>query len=230
MVERYVIDINTQEVPLLQQLGQEMVVPQRFNAAPTQLLPILTGLNNLQFAYWGIEPSLSNNKKISGKLINAPLAQLDAKISHLKALDNRRCVALASGFYAWKSISKKGMIPYFIRPATDAWMPIAALYEHYENMDGKPITTFTLVTAVAPGSLQHLTSNTPLVLGEKEILMWLNPDIKQHEAQALLAQNKAFAYTAVPVSNRVNNVANDSPELIQAAPPADQFGNYTLFD
>lgn len=232
MVERLVINID--DDVMRKDLGSSTLpkIPERFNAAPTQKIAFISTYAPQKFneGYWGIEPSMSNNRKISGKLINAPIDTLENKISYKRALEQRRCIIPASGFYAWKSISKKGLVPYYLRPVSLPWLPIAALWEQFTSMEGQKVTTFTLITHLASKTIQHISENEPLVLSRLSLNQWLSPTTPLHEIQELLSATNSVNYSAVAVSNKVNNLANDSIELLNPAPPADQFGNYTLFE
>ncbi len=114
MIERYTIAASQND--LEESFDVQFFSPfkSRFNADPTQSLPIITSTNPqlVKQFYWGTEPNLSNNKRIASKLINAPIEQLTEKHFYKNALKSRRCLVIADGFYVWNSISKKRQIPY----------------------------------------------------------------------------------------------------------------------
>ena len=101
----------------------------RYNASPTKLLPVITAENpnGLSFFYWGINPAFVKSNSISEKLIFAPVDQVLSKASLKKNLKSQRCVILADGFYAWKTISKKERVPYWFHLADKSPFGIAGL-------------------------------------------------------------------------------------------------------
>ena len=86
----------------------------RYNAAPTQILPVIMNTNSqgFSFLYWGTLPERAKNKPVSQKLINAHRIDLTKKATYKKPLQNRRCLVPADGFYVWKKTGKKSSVPY----------------------------------------------------------------------------------------------------------------------
>ncbi|VAW26332.1 hypothetical protein MNBD_BACTEROID06-1751, partial [hydrothermal vent metagenome] len=204
----------------------------RFNAAPTQPLPIITSTNTsvIKFYNWGAEPNSSKNKRITSKLINAPLKQLTEKIFYKNALNNRRCLVIADGFYVWKSIAKKRQIPYRITLQDERLFAMAGLWETYENIDGIKIGTFSIITQPATVNITNLTSDLPIILHADLESKWLQNTNSIDENFSILSQPSPLELKSYAVSPLLNNLANDSQNLILPAPPSDQFGNYSLFD
>ena len=231
MIERYTIASSQQQIEERFGVSFPDSFQPRFNAAPTQALPIITLGNAIikQF-YWGTEPHLSKNKRIASKLINAPVNQLTEKHFYKNALKSRRCLVLADGFYVWKSISKKGQVPYRVALESKSLFAMAGLWETYENMEGARLGTFALITQPAPVSIQKITADIPVILDSSNEQTWLQSTLGIEECLALLNKSSPPNFTSYAVSPFVNNLANDGANLLSPAPPADQFGNYSLFD
>ena len=70
----------------------------------------------------------------------------------------------------------------------------------------------------------------PVILEPGDEQSWLNAEIPTEEHLRLLRpyDNNKIGFHAI--SPLVNSVSNDNPQLIVPTPPADQFGNLTLFD
>lgn len=204
----------------------------RFNAAPSQLLPVITAEQpeGLSFFYWGLIPSWSKNKSISTKLINARAETLAEKASFRTALKNRRCIVPADGFYEWKRVSKKGRVPNWFFLADRSLFSFAGLWEEFENEEGEMMHTFTIITTEANDMLAEVHDRMPVILNKKEEKIWLNPQEEIENATSILNPYPAGKMGNHPVSSEVNQVTKDSPLMIRPAPAADQFGNYTLFD
>lgn len=203
----------------------------RYNAAPTQLMPVITAdaPEGLSWFHWGLVPAWSKDKAVSQKLINARAETLEEKASFRNALKRRRCLVPADGFYEWKSVGKKSRVPYRITLLQEELFAFAGLWEEYEDDEGQMIHTFTIITTEASTALQSLHSRMPVILSKKAEKDWLNLNLEQEQLKALLEPypaNKTRLYT---VSSQVNNASQDAPAMIAPAPAADQFGNYTLF-
>src|SRR5690606_9547141 len=86
----------------------------KYNAAPTQLLPLITSASpeGISTFYWGTSPEWSKNKTLSEKIINVRAELIQEKVSLRKSLMKGRCIVPADGFYAWKQAGKKTHIPY----------------------------------------------------------------------------------------------------------------------
>lgn len=203
----------------------------RYNAAPTQLLPVITADSpeGLSWFYWGLIPSWSKNKSISQKLINARAETVEEKASFRTALKQRRCLIPADGFYEWKPVSKKGKVPYRITLLNEELFAFAGLWEEYEDDEGDTVHTFTIITTEANSTLQGIHDRMPVILSRDAESLWLNPKATTEELRTVLQPYNRDATRFYTVSARVNTAATDEPSLIKPAPAADQFGNYTLF-
>jgi putative SOS response-associated peptidase YedK len=204
----------------------------RYNAAPAQLLPVITssGQAGLSFFYWGTTPDWAANKSISTRLINAPIAELSTRATYRNALTSRRCIVPSDGFYMWKRISKKGQVPYRFFAQDNALFSFAGLWDEFEDTSGTLVHTFTIITTPANSLVEGYADHMPVILDAEKEKIWLSQQSSQEDLLQVLAPWPANKMGAFAVSPRVNDTANDVPSLIKPAPPADQFGNYTLFD
>ena len=205
---------------------------QRYNAAPTQLLPVITSNSpeGLSFFYWGIIPGWSKNKAISPKLINAPSETLNQKASYKSAMKSRRCIVPADGFYAWKRISKKGKVPHRIIINDHALFSFAGLWEEFEDDNDKTVHTFTIVTTPANPLMEVFDSRMPAILTKADEKAWLEEKANPEDLLTLLQPFPEGKMGHFSVSPRVNDVENEGESLIHPSAPIDQFGNYSLFD
>ncbi|MDN5202973.1 SOS response-associated peptidase [Fulvivirgaceae bacterium BMA10] len=232
MPERY--SISTKAGKLQERFKVEVTedYQQRYNAAPSQLLPVITNHqpDRLSFMYWGVEPSWSKNKTISTKLINSEAESIQEKISLQSALAQRRCVIPADGFFDWKKISKKSKVPYRFIMSDGEPFSFAGIWEQYEDVDNNQIVTFKVITVQANGLVGEINPRMPAILTPETEKIWLGKNESIHELLEVLqplSSDKMVKYTVSPF---VNSIDNDFPEVLNAAPAADQFGNYSLFD
>jgi putative SOS response-associated peptidase YedK len=70
----------------------------------------------------------------------------------------------------------------------------------------------------------------PVILDQKAESVWLNPESLEEDLIPLLQAYPTEKMNHYPVSPRINDVRTNVPSLLLPTPPADQFGNLTLFD
>ncbi len=202
-----------------------------YNAHPSDLLPVITSKTpeGLSFFYWGINPSFTKSRSVSNKLLYAPVEDILTKPSLKKALQLRRCVIIADGFYDWKDIAKKEKVPYRFHLQNNSLFGIAGLWDSFETESGELIHTFMMITTPASKEVQKVTDRMPAILNEDLMMEWLNesntsdtmlPFVKPYEEEHI------FSYTVNP---KLADPAFNNEALWKKVPPANQFGNLTLF-
>jgi len=204
---------------------------QRYNAAPSQILPVITLENpdGFSFFYWGLHPSWSKNRSISKKLINSESEQLLEKASLRKALKIRRCLVPADGFYVWKQVGKKTKVPYRIFMKNKEPFAMAGLWDEFEDEQDKVIHTFSIITVESNSMVREAGDRMPAILTKESEKIWLQTHVDTEELRSCLISFSANPLTMHPVSSRINSLENDSSDLLLPTQPSDQFGNYTLF-
>ncbi|MDA0193896.1 MAG: SOS response-associated peptidase [Bacteroidetes bacterium] len=202
-----------------------------YNAAPTNLLPVITNQNpkGFSFFYWGATPKMANDKTISAKLYNARSDELTGKASYRIALESRRCLVPANGYYDWKRIGKKGRIPYWIYPETRDEFSFAGIWEEYDDDDGRTEHVFRIITVPTNGIVDSNSDQMPAILNSEDEIFWLNSNTQKNELMSFLKSYPLGKMRSHSVSTRLNNTSVNEPSLIEHLPPTDQFGNYTLF-
>lgn len=232
MCGRYTIIAKVEEIEKRFNVEVPKSYVPRYNAAPTQILPVITNENpeGLSFFNWGLIPKWAKDKTISSKLINARSETISEKVSFKNALKQRRCLVIADGFYEWKRLSKKSKIPYRIILNTQDLFAFAGLWEEYEDEDQNPVHTFTIVTTTANLAISKIHERMPVILEPNSEKIWLSSSTSVEESLNLLKPYDETKMENYSISPMVNSVGNDNPQLIIPAPPADQFGNLTLFD
>lgn len=203
-----------------------------YNAAPTQILPVITNKNPSQVSFfqWGLIPAWSKDKRIGAKLINARAESITKKVSFKKSFTQRRCLVPADGFYEWKRYSKKSKVPYRIQLRSKELFAFAGLWEEYIDEDQNLVQTFTIITTEANSSISKIHSRMPVILDLKSEQHWLSSNMTADEHLRLLSLNNEQELAYYTVSPLVNSVSNNNPQLILPTPPTDQFGNLTLFN
>ncbi|HAA13219.1 MAG TPA: DUF159 family protein [Cytophagales bacterium] len=231
MCGRYTVSANKEKLAKRFQVSIPEAYKPRYNAAPTQALPVITNTqpDELQYLFWGLIPQWAKNKSISQKLINARAETLDEKASFKQSLRQRRCLIPADGFYEWKRVGKRQKTPYRFALASGEPFAFAGLWESFEE-DGKTVGTFTIVTTEPNEMVRDIHDRMPVILRREDEQLWLSTNQLPEDLLPILQPYTTEAMTRYTVSIRVNKPDNDTPDLIQAAPASDQFGNYTLFN
>ena len=204
-------------------------LPARFNIAPTQAvlnvraakpgqdggpLPTSQGTDGVRDAFlarWGLIPSWAKDPAIGAKMINARAETITEKPAFRAAFRRRRCLVPADSFYEWKTI---GGAKQAFRITFDDGEPFAfaALWEDWQGADGSEIESCTIVTTEAAPSIEEIHHRMPVILDRDGFETWLTGS---DEAAGKLLRPYAGSRRLMsgPISNRVNNVRNDGPEL-----------------
>jgi putative SOS response-associated peptidase YedK len=232
MIERYSITASTDKIRERFSVDVPDIIQPRYNAAPTQLLSVITAASpqGVSTFYWGTSPEWAKNKTLSEKIINVRAEQILEKISLKKALNKNRCIVPADGFYAWKRAGKKTLIPYRFVATNQELFSFAGIWEEYEDTDGNEFHTFSIITTPSNDLVASIYERMPVILNKASEKTWLSSDAKEEDLMALLKSYPASEINLYSVSPRISDSSTDVPSLIIPAPPADQHGNLTLFD
>ena len=84
--------------------GSELTHVPRYNIAPTQMALSVTNGGRRRGSYmrWGLIPSWAKSASLGSRMINARAETLAERSSFRTALQRRRCLVLADGFYEWQ--------------------------------------------------------------------------------------------------------------------------------
>lgn len=202
----------------------------RYNAAPTHLLPVITNdsQKGVSFFYWGSPPVMANKKPLGEKIINMKAEMLSEKQVAMKKLKERRCIIPADGFFEWKRTGKKTSIPYRFTLKDKNLFAMAGVWEEFDDQHGEMFHTFSVITTPANASVSAIGERMPVILQPEYEKRWLEGD----DEQSMMAQLVPFAgqLDHYSVSSGVNSPDRNDKFIVQPAPPADQFGNLSLFD
>ncbi|MCA6073610.1 SOS response-associated peptidase [Fulvivirga sedimenti] len=218
LTERFARDISERYQP-------------RYNAAPTQVLPVITqGSQGMSYFFWGQLPERSNNKPIGAKLLYVQSDALINTAGGRRMLESFRCLVPADGYYDWRQVSKKGRIPHRIVRQDNGIFAIAGIWEEFEDDEGHVVHTFKMITVPSSTNLKNISTTMPLILDRQHENLWLDPNASVEDLEGLIHPPADAEFRSYTVSPRIENPDNDQPNLIKPFSPADQFGNYSLFD
>ena len=216
----------------------------RYNAAPSQSLPVITGEDpeTIQRMEWGLVPSWADEKS-EHAYINARAETLSEKRSFADAYESRRCLVPADGMYEWVE-ETGGKQPYRVALPDDRLFAMAGLYERWEPPQrqtglgefGESAERSSAESrAAAPrdsggGGQDEVVETFTIVTTEPNntveelhhrMAVILSPDEESTwltgdtDTVADLLDPYDGSMRTYPVSTAVNSPGNDSPELIE---------------
>jgi putative SOS response-associated peptidase YedK len=221
MCGRFTLTRSAAEVAEHFGLASPVEFAPRWNAAPTQELPVVrvrsTGERVLELRRWGLVPRWAKDPSGGAKRINARVESAAERPAFRDALARRRCLVPADGFFEWQGRAGARR-PFHLALPGGALFAIAGLYERWHGEGGEVIDSFTLLTRAARGAVATLHDRMPLIVDPAGYAAWLAPGASDPaELLAALPERRAAELEAHAVSSRVNDVRNDDPACL--APP-----------
>ncbi|RPI10917.1 MAG: SOS response-associated peptidase [Zetaproteobacteria bacterium] len=195
-------------------------IPPRYNIAPSQDVPAVirnreTGAREFRPTRWGLVPSWARDPAIGNRLINARAETVATKPAFRRPFRERRCLILADGFYEWVQEGGRKQ-PYYIRLRDEEPFAFAGLSDRWQPNDAPALHTCAIVTTAPNDLIRRLHDRMPVILPPGDYDLWLDPTVQDVERlQTLLAPYPADAMVAYPVSAKVNNPANDAPDVLE---------------
>jgi putative SOS response-associated peptidase YedK len=200
--------------------------PPRFNIAPTQdvLASRNDGNGDIVALRWGLIPSWAEDPSIGARLINARVETLAEKPAFRSAMESRRCVIFADGFFDWTGTKGKRQ-PYRFIVDGGAPFVFAGLYERWRRGD-TTLRTCTIITCEPNELVARIHNRMPAILSDDAIETWLHGDVP--DAVATIAPLDERRMDMYPVTPEMNHFAFEDPRAIRSLPP--DTGPPSLFD
>ena len=104
-----------------------------------------------------------------------------------------------------------------------------AIWEEYDD-EQESFHTFTVITVAANSLISVANDRMPVIFGKEDEQKWLSKDASEDDLLSLLTPSMPERWDGFSVSTKLNDLSFDRPSLLLPVPPADQFGNLTLFD
>ncbi len=225
MCGRFSLTVSREEVEALLGAMIEEDFPPRYNIAPTQpILSILAGETPPpgsnrpdrigMLVRWGFVPSWVKDPNDWNLVFNIRSETAAEKNSFRAALNHRRALIPASGFYEWRREGKNKAQAYWIRPRNGGIVAFGALVETWSSADGSQIDTAGILTTSANGFLRPIHERMPVVVKPEDYARWLNcKTLLPREVADIMRPVQDDFFEAIPVSDKVNKVANTSPDV-----------------
>jgi hypothetical protein len=83
------------------------------------------------------------------------------------------------------------------------------------SRDGRHLETFTIITTEAAPALSDIHDRQPVVVDPDDFTGWLDPATPLDTLQEIIGPPHEGPYEIRPVSEMVNRVANDTPDILE---------------
>jgi putative SOS response-associated peptidase YedK len=167
---------------------------------------------------WGLIPSWAKDPSAGSRLFNARGESVANRASFRSAFTSRRVIIPADGFYEWHKQNSGAKQPHFFTRADGEPLAMAGVAESWwdkQAEDAPPIRSCSIITTSAGPDMEGIHDRMPVVLQPDTFDLWLDPDMEEaSELTALLRPGPAGTIVHRPVSQRIGNVRNNDPQLI----------------
>ncbi len=198
--------------PLADELGP------RYNVAPTDEAFVVVQRDDRRAitAYrWGLIPHWSDSAKIAARTFNARAETIAEAPAFRDALRRKRCLVPVDSFYEWR---REGSVrqPFSIGRRDGRPLVLAGLWSGWRDPSTDTVRrTFTIVTTSPNETMAGIHDRMPVMLDDEVWDTWLDPALADPgQLIALLQPREGPQLDVRAVSQLVNNVRNDGPELV----------------
>ncbi|GAB5410270.1 MAG: SOS response-associated peptidase [Balneolaceae bacterium] len=210
-MERYVLntDRETMEEIFGVRSNSSAILEPTFNAAPGHSLPIIfsnAGKLVLESAIWGI-------KIRSSSISSLDIDDVLANKKYRPLLRTNACIIPVTGFYKWKQ-TVDDPLPFLIRIHTRELLGIAGFY--LENEDFR--NNFCAITKAANVLIKPLDNTMPCIINPQDTNSWLRGGAEEILNAGFKDISLLPEMTTVRVPDLVNDLSNNSPDLVQPIP------------
>ncbi len=220
MCGRFTLATDLDEIIDRFEIGVSIGIDQyqhRYNIAPSQqVLSVVNDgtQNRLGYLRWGLVPSWSKELSIGHKMINARSETITEKPSFKHAVQKRRCLVIADGFYEWKK-DEKVKQPMMIRLKDNAPFAMAGIWERWVSPTNQEIFTCSVITTKPNKLMELIHDRMPVILRREDEKTWLNRSIEDtEELKHLLVPYADHYMKAYEVSSQLNSPKHDTKEMI----------------
>jgi putative SOS response-associated peptidase YedK len=207
----------------------EPAVPS-WNVAPrAEVLTIVDrdGCRRLGRMRWGLVPAWADDPGVGDRMINARAETVLEKPAFRTALERRRCIVPADGFYEWEKVGARKQ-PMYIHARSGAPLAFAGLWAVWrdaEDPDAPWLRSCTVVTTGANATLAPIHDRMPVMLPADAWDRWLDREVTDGDAVVdLLRPAPDDLLELWPVSPRVNRAGIDDERLVEREDPLTLFG------
>ena len=212
MCGRFAVQSTKKEIEEYFSVNINIPYTKNYNVSPSQQIYCVY-FEKEQYLFttmsWGVIPEWADLNKLKSKPINARIETITEKPFFRKAIQHKRIIIIASGYYEWKK-EKNHKQPYYIYPVKSTVLPLAGIWSEIINEeDGQIHRTCAILTESSKENLKDIHNRKPLILQKSIINKWFNDsylDILQNtDTNSEPEKNLSFYQVSKQVNNPKNN-------------------------
>lgn len=194
---------------------------QRYNVAPTLQVPVVVDRGDertLTTMRWGYVPFWATQVGKGPQPINARVEGVATSGMFKRSFRERRVIIPADGFYEWQA--REGSTrkqPWFIHDPEHRPLAFAGIRSDWKDDDtGESVESVAILTRGAAGRMVELHDRMPVVMPRRLWPTWLEATPRDAPyLDDVIRQAGVPPLEAHTVTDRVNNVRNDGPDLLE---------------
>lgn len=198
-------------------------LPLNWNIAPTNPIYVIKDGRTLDTVSWGMiapwQKSMADARASQSHAINARSESVFEKPTFRNAFRTSRCLIPATGYYEWATALGRysPKQPFYITSKDGAPLSIAGIWSSWVSEKGETIESASIITQEAVEPLSTIHSRMPVFISRDKWDVWTDSSLRSIEEirRLMVSPEPAEHLMALPVSPRVNVVANNGPELIK---------------
>jgi len=219
MCGRYSFHLSREGVGALTGSAPDPFPRSSYNQPPGVAVPVLTG--------WGWETLPWGVQVPGGKLvINARAETVREKSMFRSAFRRDRCVLPASGFFEWRR-QENASYPYYFYPRNDPGLLLAGIV--VESSPESASRAVVLLTRAADPWMSEIHHRAPVLVRKKSLRKWLSYPDPETPLSHFCHATEDGTLSRYPVSDRVNRITENSPEILKPIPEPEVLTQGQLF-
>lgn len=193
----------------------------RYNIAPAESIPVIHktdsgyALENMQ---WSLIPEWSKTPITSYSTFNARIETVSEKPMYANALQHRRCLIPASGFYEWRTENERRQ-PYYFSLEDGEEMALAGIWGVWTSPNGAALHSCSILVGQANTLVDKVHGRMASIVPERHFKDWLNPHKNTDYLLAMLSVPfPAQKMQMHKVGRSMNSIKNQGAHLIEPLP------------
>lgn len=189
----------------------------RYNVAPTLAVPVVRESREgrmLEAMTWGLLPSWAKDPA-AAKPINVRAESVFDKPMFKNAIQRRRCLIPADGFYEWQAGPQRKQ-PYHVGMADGALFAFAGIWEYWARTGYEPRITCAILVTQANELIARVHERMPVIVAREDYAKWLDSATADPASIAsMLTPFPSELMRAHAVGTRVNSARNEGVDLLE---------------
>lgn len=209
-------------------LADEQLIEPSWNVAPTDDVYAVTAAaaeRRLETFHWGLVPMWAESPGVGSRMINARAETVATRNAFRPALESRRCLVPADGYFEWQAVpGRPKKQPMFIHRRDGHLLAFAGLWERWRDRsqpDAPLLHSCTVITSAANDAMAAVHDRMPVILDPDAWATWLDADAEIDELLTLLVPARDDVLDLRPVGPDVGNVKNNGAHLIDPVDATD---------